>query len=154
MQCIIPYVEWYLYSQCNQPEILQSIKDLYFCFVVLKILEIWLSGMLEFKIMKDVQEVRFWRSWNKWPVFNNDWAWHFILTSFCLLYRDIHGKMYFLRVEVVLQDATYFIVFTDADTIPPTIRLDNYSEVPLQFHQACIGAYTVLYAATLCLWFL
>jgi vacuolar protein sorting-associated protein 13D len=43
--------------------------------------------------------------------------------------------MYFLRVEVVLQDATYFIVFTDADTIPPTIRLDNYSEVPLQFHQ-------------------
>lgn len=43
--------------------------------------------------------------------------------------------MHFLRVEVVLQAATYFIVFTDADTIPPMIRLDNYSEVPLQFHQ-------------------
>jgi hypothetical protein len=62
--------------------------------------------------------------------------------------------MYFLRVEVVLQDATYFIVFTDADTIPPTIRLDNYSEVPLQFHQACLKAYTVLYIATEYLWFL
>ena len=52
---------------------------------------------------------------------------------------------------MVLQDATYFIVFTDADTIPPTIRLDNYSEVPLQFHQACIEAYAVLYTATVCL---
>jgi len=62
--------------------------------------------------------------------------------------------MYFLRVEVVLQDATYFIVFTDADTIPPTIRLDNYSEVPLQFHQASIKVYIVLCTATLFLWFL
>ncbi|KAJ9601170.1 hypothetical protein L9F63_000690, partial [Diploptera punctata] len=52
--------------------------------------------------------------------------------------RDISGKMHFLRVEVVLQGATYFIVFTDADTIPPPIRLDNYSEVPLQFHQSCV----------------
>jgi vacuolar protein sorting-associated protein 13D len=47
--------------------------------------------------------------------------------------------MHFLRVEVVLQAATYFIVFTDADNIPPTIRLDNYSEVPLQFHQVCLN---------------
>jgi hypothetical protein len=72
----------------------------------------------------------------------------------CCLYRDIHGKIYFLRVEVVLQDATYFIVFTDADTIPPTIRLDNYSEVPLQFLQACLKAYTVLYIAVEYLQFL
>jgi vacuolar protein sorting-associated protein 13D len=55
--------------------------------------------------------------------------------------------MHFLRVEVVLQDATYFIVFTDADTIPPTIRVDNYSEVPLQFHQACLETYTMPYIA-------
>lgn len=47
--------------------------------------------------------------------------------------------MHFLRVEVVLEAATYFIVFTDADTIPPTIRLDNYSEVPLQFHQVYLN---------------
>lgn len=44
--------------------------------------------------------------------------------------------MYFLRLEVVLQGATFFIVFTDADTMPPPIRVDNFSEVPITFAQS------------------
>lgn len=45
--------------------------------------------------------------------------------------------MYFLRLEVLLQGATFFIVFTDADTMPPPIRVDNFSEVPIIFGQTC-----------------
>ncbi|XP_057336557.1 intermembrane lipid transfer protein Vps13D isoform X1 [Microplitis mediator] len=50
--------------------------------------------------------------------------------------RDTVGKMHFLRVDVVLQESTYFIVFTDANTMPPPIRVDNFSEVPLTINQA------------------
>lgn len=49
--------------------------------------------------------------------------------------RDVTGKMHFLRVDVVLQETTFFIVFTDADTMPPPIRVDNFSEVPLTINQ-------------------
>ncbi|KAK6626649.1 hypothetical protein RUM44_009125 [Polyplax serrata] len=49
--------------------------------------------------------------------------------------RDKHGKMHFLRVEVVLQAATYFVVFTDADTMPPPVRINNFSQVAIQFYQ-------------------
>lgn len=49
--------------------------------------------------------------------------------------RDAAGRMHFLRVDVVLQESTYFIVFTDADTMPPPIRVDNFSEVPLIVNQ-------------------
>ncbi|CAD1471583.1 unnamed protein product, partial [Heterotrigona itama] len=52
--------------------------------------------------------------------------------------RDSTGKMYFLRVDVVLQESTYFIVFTDADTMPPPIRVDNFSEVPLIVNQVTV----------------
>lgn len=51
--------------------------------------------------------------------------------------RDHDGRMYFLRLEIVLQGATYFVVFSDANTMPPPIRVDNYSEVPLLFFQSC-----------------
>ncbi|XP_015113187.1 vacuolar protein sorting-associated protein 13D isoform X1 [Diachasma alloeum] len=50
--------------------------------------------------------------------------------------RDAGGKMHFLRVDVVLQESTYFIVFTDANTMPPPIRVDNFSEVALTINQA------------------
>lgn len=49
--------------------------------------------------------------------------------------RDAAGSMYFLRVDVVFQESTCFIVFTDADTMPPPIRVDNFSEVPLTVNQ-------------------
>lgn len=43
--------------------------------------------------------------------------------------------MYFLRVDIVLQGATYFIILTDADTMPPPMRIDNFSKVPITIHQ-------------------
>jgi len=43
--------------------------------------------------------------------------------------------MHFVRVEIVLQDAAYFIIFTDAETMPPPLRIDNFSQVDLDFHQ-------------------
>lgn len=46
--------------------------------------------------------------------------------------------MHFLRVEVVLQAATYFVVFTDADTMPPPVRINNFSQVAIQFFQVSI----------------
>ncbi|RLU23666.1 hypothetical protein DMN91_003872 [Ooceraea biroi] len=52
--------------------------------------------------------------------------------------RDAMGKMHFLRVDVVLQEITYFIVFTDADTMPPPIRVDNFSEVALTVNQIAV----------------
>ncbi|XP_076167518.1 vacuolar protein sorting 13D isoform X3 [Ptiloglossa arizonensis] len=52
--------------------------------------------------------------------------------------RDSSGKMHFLRVDVVLQESTYFIVFTDADTMPPPIRVDNFSEVSLVVNQVTV----------------
>lgn len=36
---------------------------------------------------------------------------------------------------MVLQRATFFIIFSDADTMPPPIRIDNFSEVSIQFGQ-------------------
>lgn len=52
--------------------------------------------------------------------------------------RDVTGKMHFLRVDVVLQETTYFIVFTDADTMPPPVRVDNFSAVPLIVNQVYV----------------
>lgn len=43
--------------------------------------------------------------------------------------------MHFLRLEIVLQGATYFLLFGNAQVLPPPIRVDNYSEVPMQFFQ-------------------
>lgn len=50
--------------------------------------------------------------------------------------RNVHGRMYFLRMEVVLQNTSFFVIFTDADKMPPPIRVDNFSEVSVTFAQA------------------
>ncbi|XP_058818048.1 intermembrane lipid transfer protein Vps13D isoform X2 [Topomyia yanbarensis] len=50
--------------------------------------------------------------------------------------RTVNGAMQFLRLETILHGATYFMIFSDAQSLPPPIRLDNYSEVPIRFHQA------------------
>lgn len=56
--------------------------------------------------------------------------------SFHLNIRDDCGRSYFLRVEILLQSATYFIVFTDANSLPPPVRIENFSQVPIEFYQA------------------
>ncbi|KAI2809880.1 Vacuolar protein sorting-associated protein 13D [Blomia tropicalis] len=56
--------------------------------------------------------------------------------SFHLNIRDDSGRSYFIRVEILLQNATYFIVFTDANSLPPPIRVENFSQVPIEFYQS------------------
>lgn len=43
--------------------------------------------------------------------------------------------MNFLRLEIVLQGATYFLLFGNAQALPPPIRIDNYAEVAMKFYQ-------------------
>lgn len=62
--------------------------------------------------------------------------------------RDATGKMHFLRIDVVLQETTFFVVFTDADTMPPPIRVDNFSEVPLVVNQVYISIHYLLITRT------
>ncbi|KAK7078969.1 Vacuolar protein sorting-associated protein [Halocaridina rubra] len=57
------------------------------------------------------------------------------IDSFYLNIRDISGNCSFIRVEIIINDATYFIVFTDADSVPPPFRIDNFSEVPITYFQ-------------------
>uniref|UniRef100_A0A2M4A0B1 Putative vacuolar protein n=1 Tax=Anopheles triannulatus TaxID=58253 RepID=A0A2M4A0B1_9DIPT len=54
--------------------------------------------------------------------------------------RNMNGAMHFLRLETILHGATYFMVFSDAQALPPPIRLDNYSHVPISFHQPVASA--------------
>ncbi|KAM4737865.1 intermembrane lipid transfer protein VPS13D isoform 3-T3 [Anableps anableps] len=55
--------------------------------------------------------------------------------SFHVNMRDTLGKSFFLRTEISLKGATYQISFTDTDQLPPPLRIDNMSEVPIQFWQ-------------------
>lgn len=50
--------------------------------------------------------------------------------------RCDRAQSIFLRIEVFLQGATYFVVFSDVDNLPLPYRLDNFSEVPVMFAQA------------------
>lgn len=43
--------------------------------------------------------------------------------------------MQFLRIEIILQGATYFLLFGNAQVLPPPIRIDNYAEVAMKFYQ-------------------
>ncbi|XP_049867189.1 intermembrane lipid transfer protein Vps13D [Pectinophora gossypiella] len=50
--------------------------------------------------------------------------------------REVGGSTYqFVRVEVVLQGCTLFVVLSDGDCAPAPLRIDNYSAVAIMFHQ-------------------
>ncbi|KAJ2952417.1 hypothetical protein O0L34_g6723 [Tuta absoluta] len=50
--------------------------------------------------------------------------------------REVGGAAYeFVRVEVVLQGCTLFVVLSDAECAPEPLRIDNYSAVAIMFHQ-------------------
>uniref|UniRef100_A0A8C4H619 Vacuolar protein sorting 13 homolog D n=1 Tax=Dicentrarchus labrax TaxID=13489 RepID=A0A8C4H619_DICLA len=55
--------------------------------------------------------------------------------SFHVNMRDTLGNCFFLRTEISLKGATYQISFTDTDQLPPPFRIDNISQVPIQFWQ-------------------
>uniref|UniRef100_A0A672ZCY6 Vacuolar protein sorting 13 homolog D n=1 Tax=Sphaeramia orbicularis TaxID=375764 RepID=A0A672ZCY6_9TELE len=55
--------------------------------------------------------------------------------SFHINMRDTLGKCFFLRTEISLKGATYHIAFSDTHQLPPPFRIQNNSEVPIQFWQ-------------------
>ncbi|KAK7884105.1 hypothetical protein WMY93_027228 [Mugilogobius chulae] len=55
--------------------------------------------------------------------------------SFHINMRDTLGSCFFLRTEISLKGATYQISFNDTDQLPPPFRIQNISEVPIQFWQ-------------------
>ncbi|XP_041858896.1 vacuolar protein sorting-associated protein 13D isoform X3 [Melanotaenia boesemani] len=59
--------------------------------------------------------------------------------SFHVNMRDTLGNCFFLRTEITLKGATYQISFTDTDQLPPPLRIDNISEVPIQFWQHSVA---------------
>ena len=56
-------------------------------------------------------------------------------TSFYLNIRDENRKSYFLRAEILIESATLFVVLTDANNLPPPIRVENHSHVSIEFFQ-------------------
>lgn len=55
--------------------------------------------------------------------------------SFHINMRDTLGNCFFFRAEIALKGATYQISFSDTDQQPPPFRINNISEVPIQFWQ-------------------
>ena len=60
-----------------------------------------------------------------------------LITIACHCRTAEENKSIFLRVDIVLHGATFFIVFSDADHMPPPYRIDNFSEVKIKFHLKC-----------------
>ncbi|UYV65050.1 VPS13D [Cordylochernes scorpioides] len=56
--------------------------------------------------------------------------------AFHINMRDTKGKCHFLRVEVVFQAPSFLVIFKDTDNMPPPLRIDNYSEVPVLYYQS------------------
>jgi hypothetical protein len=57
--------------------------------------------------------------------------------SFYLNMRNLinNSSFLFLRVEVILDGGTFFIIFSDTADFPPPIRIENVSPVPIYFYQ-------------------
>ncbi|KAH9492089.1 Vacuolar protein sorting-associated protein 13D [Bulinus truncatus] len=57
------------------------------------------------------------------------------INSFHINMRDLNGQCHLLKVEVVQEGPTFFIVFADADIMPPPFRIDNLCDVPVMYYQ-------------------
>uniref|UniRef100_A0A183EI52 Ricin B-type lectin domain-containing protein n=1 Tax=Gongylonema pulchrum TaxID=637853 RepID=A0A183EI52_9BILA len=58
-----------------------------------------------------------------------------LISSFHVTMRDADETPRFLRVEVILNSAIFYITFTDARYYPPPIQLENLSDVPVLYQQ-------------------
>ncbi len=57
--------------------------------------------------------------------------------SFYLYMRHRYksNEFFFLKVEIILDGGTFFIVFSDTNDFPPPITIQNLSQVPIYFYQ-------------------
>ena len=60
------------------------------------------------------------------------YMWHSCVDVW-MCYREEGNRCLFLRVDIVLHGATYVVVFTDTDQMPPPYRVDNFAEVCFDF---------------------
>ncbi|VDK72688.1 unnamed protein product [Litomosoides sigmodontis] len=58
-----------------------------------------------------------------------------LISSFHVTMRDADETPQFLRVEVILNSAIFYITFTDVRYYPPPIQLENLSDVPVLYQQ-------------------
>ncbi|MCP9261503.1 Zn-dependent carboxypeptidase [Dirofilaria immitis] len=58
-----------------------------------------------------------------------------LISSFHVTMRDADETPQFLRVEVILNSAIFYITFTDVRHYPPPIQLENLSDVPVLYQQ-------------------
>lgn len=56
--------------------------------------------------------------------------------------REEGNRCLFLRVDIVLHGATYVVVFTDTDQMPPPYRVDNFAEACADFRLCCLLCFT------------
>ncbi|CAJ0931757.1 unnamed protein product, partial [Mesorhabditis belari] len=55
--------------------------------------------------------------------------------SFHITMRDADETPRFVRVEVILSSAIFYVSFTDASYFPPPIQIENLSDVPVLYQQ-------------------
>uniref|UniRef100_A0A1I7VNQ7 Ricin B-type lectin domain-containing protein n=1 Tax=Loa loa TaxID=7209 RepID=A0A1I7VNQ7_LOALO len=58
-----------------------------------------------------------------------------LINSFHVTMRDTDETPQFLRVEVILNSAIFYVTFTDVRYYPPPIQLENLSDVPVLYQQ-------------------
>ncbi|VDN01283.1 unnamed protein product [Thelazia callipaeda] len=70
-----------------------------------------------------------------------------LISSFHVTMRDVDETPQFLRVEVLLSSAIFYVTFTDVHLYPPPIQLQNLSDVPSShLRTICKARSTVDYA--------
>lgn len=52
-----------------------------------------------------------------------------VYCNILIVFRDDKSGSHLLKVEIVMEGPTYFIVIGDAGEVPPPIRIDNLAEV-------------------------
>ncbi|MFH4978277.1 hypothetical protein AB6A40_004986 [Gnathostoma spinigerum] len=57
------------------------------------------------------------------------------ITSFHVTMRAADETPCFVRVEIILNSAVFCVTFTDAQYFPPPIQIENFSDVPILYHQ-------------------
>ena len=69
------------------------------------------------------------------------WSGGFIIegvNSFHITIRDGNGRGTFIRIEIGQVGATFSVIISDAGNFPPPFRIDNFSEVAINFYQTGI----------------
>ena len=69
-----------------------------------------------------------------------DWSGGFRIDAVNSFYLNLRskraGESFYLKVEILLDGGTFYVIFTDIVDFPLPVRLENLSQVPIYFYQA------------------